>query len=371
MQWIEAAFVRGGTSKGLFFAQDWLPEGREARDRVFAEALGSPDRFGRQLDGMGGGSSSLSKVMVVARSQREGVDLDYTFGQVAVDTGVTDYAGNCGNLSSGVVPFALEAGLLRVPDGRQAFTLFNTNTSKIVQVSLQVVQGRAAVEGDLSLPGVHGAAAPIELSYPDPAGSRSPGLLPTGNPVDVLPVDGQEYPVSLVDAALPTVVIEAARLGLEGTESPEQIDANRPVMALLEKIRRAGAVAMGLCTAPEDAAQVMPKIVLAAAPAPATLLDGSLSPAGDCDLLVRVISMGQTHKAVPGTGAMCLAAAAQIPGSIAATLAGRRNSDVIRLGTPSGAVSAAAHFDAAGALVHTSLLRTARILMKGFVQLPR
>ncbi|PJJ45382.1 hypothetical protein ATK23_2653 [Glutamicibacter mysorens] len=371
MQWIEAAFVRGGTSKGLFFAEDWLPEGREARDRVFAAALGSPDRFCRQLDGMGGGSSSLSKVMVVSRSRREGVDLDYTFGQVAVDTGVTDYAGNCGNLSSGVVPFALEAGLLQTTDGQQHFTLFNTNTNKIVQVSLPVIQGSAAVAGELSLPGVHGTGAPIKLGYPDPSGSRSAGLLPTGNPVDLLQVEGQEYPVSLVDAALPTVVIEAARLGLDGTELPEDIDADKPVMALLEKIRRAGAAAMGLCATAEEAAQVMPKIVLAAAPAPATLLDGSLSPAEDCDLLVRVISMGQTHKAVPGTGAMCLAAAAQIPVSIAATLAGPRNSDVIRLGTPSGAVSAAAHFNDAGQLEHTSLLRTARILMKGFVQLPR
>lgn len=370
MQWIEAAFVRGGTSKGLFFAEGWLPEGREARDRVFAAALGSPDRFGRQLDGMGGGISSLSKVMVVSRSQREGVHLDYTFGQVAVDTGVTDYAGNCGNLSSGVVPFALEAGLLQANDGHQAFTLFNTNTSKIVKVSLQVIDGRAAVEGELPLPGVHGTGAPIELGYPDPSGSRSAGLLPTGNPVDLLQVECQEYPVSLVDAALPTVVIEAARLDLDGTESPEDIDANEPVMELLEKIRRAGAVAMGLCATAEEAAQVMPKIVLAAAPAPATLLDGGMSPASDCDLLVRVISMGQTHKAVPGTGAMCLAAAAQIPGSIAATLAGGLPSDVIRLGTPSGAVSAAAHFNA-GKLEHTSLLRTARILMKGFVQLPR
>ncbi|WP_190264286.1 PrpF domain-containing protein [Glutamicibacter nicotianae] len=371
MQWIEAAFVRGGTSKGLFFAEDWLPEGREARDRVFAAALGSPDRFGRQLDGMGGGISSLSKVMVVSRSQREGVDLDYTFGQVAVDTGVTDYAGNCGNLSSGVVPFALEAGLLQATEGHQDFTLFNTNTNKIVQVSLPVIQGSAAVADELSLPGVHGTGAPIELRYPDPSGSRSAGLLPTGNPADLLQVDGQEYPVTLVDAALPTVIIEASKLGLEGTESPEQIDADKTVMELLEKIRRAGAVAMGLCAAPEEAALVMPKIMLAAAPAPATLLDGSLSPAEDCDLLARVISMGQTHKAVPGTGAMCLAAAAQIPGSIAATLAGPGNSDVIRLGTPSGAVSAAAHFNYAGQLEHTSLLRTARILMKGFVQLPR
>ena len=370
MQWIEAAFVRGGTSKGLFFADHWLPEGCEARDRVFAAALGSPDRFGRQLDGMGGGISSLSKVMVVSRSQREAVDLDYTFGQVAVDTGVADYAGNCGNLSSGVVPFALEAGLFQAKDGQQQFTLFNTNTSKIVRVCLTVFEGRAAVEGELPLPGVHGTGAPIELGYPDPSGSCSAGLLPTGNPVDLLQVDGQEYPVSLIDAALPTVVIEAARLGLDGTESPERIDANKPVMALLEKIRRAGAVAMGLCAAPGEATQVMPKIVLAAAPAPATLLDGSLSPAGDCELLVRVISMGQTHKAVPGTGAMCLAAAAQIPGSIAATLAGGLRGEVIRLGTPSGTVSAAAHFNA-GKLERTSLLRTARILMKGFVQLPR
>ncbi|MFJ2620436.1 PrpF domain-containing protein [Glutamicibacter sp. NPDC087344] len=370
MQWIEAVFVRGGTSKGLFFCEDWLPDEESERNRIFAQALGAPDRFGRQLDGMGGGISSLSKVMVVARSKRDGVDLDYTFGQVAVDSGITDYAGNCGNLSSGVVPFALEAGLLQAPEGEQRFTLFNTNTSKLVQVTLQVVGGRAAVRGALSLPGVHGVAAPIELSYPDPAGSRSSGLLPTGNPADLLKVDGQVYPVSLVDAALPMVMIQASLLGLDGTESPEAIDANTPVIQRLEKIRRAGAVAMGLSATPDEAAHVVPKIALIAPSSPALLLDGTLSGAEDSDLAIRVISMGQTHKAVPGTGAMCLAAAAQIPGSIVAKVAPGLEGEIIRLGTPSGAVSAAAHFDAAGKLMHTSLLRTARILMKGFVQLP-
>lgn len=202
---------------------------------------------------MGGGISSLSKVMVVARSQREAVDLDYTFGQVAVDSTTVDYAGNCGNLSSGWCPLPLNPGCWKLQADRSA-SHYSTRTLKDRAGEAGGTRRAGRSSGELSLPGVHGTAAPIELSYPDPAGSRSAGLLPTGDPVDVLSVDERDYPVSLVDAALPMVVIEAASLGFQCTESPEQIDADKAALVLLEKLRRAGAVAMRLCATAAGAA---------------------------------------------------------------------------------------------------------------------
>ncbi|WP_209325628.1 PrpF domain-containing protein [Brevibacterium renqingii] len=376
-RWIEAAFVRGGTSKGLFFRSDALPElgddGDASQwDAIFCSALGSPDSFGRQLDGMGGGISSLSKVMVVSASRRPGVDLDYTFAQVAVAEAVVDYSGNCGNLSSGVVPFALQSGLLTAADGWHVFRLFNSNTGQFVDVGLTVEDGQAAVEGAFELPGVSGRAAPIELIYPDPAGSRTSDLLPTGRPSEPIEVGGARFEVSMVDATLPVVIVPAAAIGLNGDESPEAIDANRPSMLLIAELRRKAAVRMGLCQSPEEAPQVVPKVAIVTSQTPTTLLDGTKLAAKDSDLPVRMISMGQTHKAVPGTGAMCLAAAALIPDTIVNRIITRAETPAsgpeVRLGTPSGVVTASAVWDAEQKTVTaTSLFRTARVLMRGQV----
>lgn len=345
--WIDAAFVRGGTSKGLFFRDEALPalgtDGDTSEwDAIFCSALGSPDAFGRQLDGMGGGISSLSKVMIVATSKRPGVDLDYTFGQVDVDEAAVDYSGNCGNLSSGVVPFALNVGLLAAADGWHVFRLFNTNTGQLVDVGLTVTDGQAAVEGDVELPGVSGTGAPIELIYPDPAGSRISDLLPTGVPWESIDVAGRMFDVSMVDATLPIVIVPATAIGLNGDELPHVIDADRPASAILEELRRKAAVRMGLCAKPETAPMVVPKVAVVTSQKPTTLLDGTRLGAEDSDILVRMISMGQAHKAVPGTGAMCLAAAALIPGTIV--------NGIIRR-----------------SVTATSLLRTARVLMRGQV----
>ena len=376
-RWIEAAFVRGGTSKGLFFRSDALPElgddGDASRwDAIFCSALGSPDSFGRQLDGMGGGISSLSKVMVVSASRRPGVDLDYTFAQVAVAEAVVDYSGNCGNLSSGVVPFALQSGLLTAADGWHVFRLFNSNTGQVVDVGLTVEDGQAAVEGAFELPGVSGRAAPIELIYPDPAGSRTSDLLPTGRASEPIEVGGARFEVSMVDATLPVVIVPAAAIGLNGDESPEAIDANRPSMLLIAELRRKAAVRMGLCQSPEEAPQVVPKVAVVTSQTPTTLLDGTKLAAKDSDLPVRMISMGQTHKAVPGTGAICLAAAALIPDTIVNRIITRAETPAsgpeVRLGTPSGVVTASAVWDAEQKTVTaTSLFRTARVLMRGQV----
>lgn len=371
--------MRGGTSKGLFFREDALPALGEdgdtsAWDAIFTSALGSPDSFGRQLDGMGGGISSLSKVMVVSASTREGVDLDYTFGQVAIAEAAVDYSGNCGNLSSGVVPFALSAGLVTASDGWHVFRLFNTNTSKFVDVGLNVVDGQAAVDGELVLPGVSGTGASIELIYPDPAGSRTGSLLPTGVAREKFDVDGCRFEATLVDATLPLVVVPSSLVMLRGTEAPGAIDVSAPTMRLIDELRRKAAVRMGLCSTPETAPEVVPKVAIVSNPQSTTLLDGTELPAVDVDILVRVISMGQAHKAVPGTAAMCLAAAALLPGddSYVRSIIERNSPDWIgpevRLGTPSGVVTASAVWDDDGQTVTaTSLFRTARVLMVGKV----
>lgn len=404
MRWIEAGFVRGGTSKGLCFRAEQLPGGLELpgagdggrlpehegasggesgnrgedrfreRDRLLCAALGSPDPYGRQLDGMGGGVSSLSKAMIVDRSERPGIDLDYTFAQVGIGEAAVDYSGNCGNLSSAVVPFALAAGLIDAEDGPQRFALFNMNTRQTVVVRLTVEGGQAAARGGFELPGVGGAGSPVELVYPDSGGSRTSGVLPTGSAVDVLQVDDRSVRASLVDATIPLVLVEAEELGLRATESPEQLDADTATMELLERIRRAGAVRMGLCAHEDAAPLAVPKITLVAAPRESRLLDGSTLPPGAADVLVRPVSMGQAHRAVPGTGAMCLAAAARIGGTVVERIVGPGEGPV-RLGTPSGVVTAAAEVDPrAGAsqphVVETSLARTARVLMLGRVAIP-
>ncbi|MGC3020915.1 PrpF domain-containing protein [Brevibacterium sp. FAM 24630] len=378
-RWIDAAFVRGGTSKGLFFREDALPPldpggDTSERDAIFTAALGTPDSFGRQLDGMGGGLSSLSKVMVVSASTRAGVDLDYTFGQVAVAEAVVDYSGNCGNLSSGVVPFALSSGLVSADDGWHVFRLFNTNTEKFVDVGLDVVDGQAAVEGDLKLPGVSGTGATIELTYPDPAGSRTGALLPTGVAREEFEVGGCRFEATLVDATLPLVVVPSSLVMLRGTEAPGAIDANAPSLRLIDELRRKAAVRMGLCETPETAPEVVPKVAIVSNPQATTLLDGTGLAAADVDVLVRVISMGQAHKAVPGTAAMCLAAAALLPerDSFVRGIIERNNPEwtgpEVRLGTPSGVVTASAVWDDdAQTVTATSLFRTARVLMVGKV----
>ena len=389
-RWIDTMFVRGGTSKGLLFEAAALPGGlalpgdpaadpaalRE-RDAILCAALGSPDRFGRQLDGMGGGVSSLSKAMIVDRSARPGIDLDYTFAQVSVDAAAVDYAGNCGNLSSAVVPFALAAGLISREDGPQRFALWNTNTGKRVDVRLTVRGGLAEAAGGLSIPGVSGSGSPIELVYPDPGGSRTSGLRPTGCAVDELEVDGRAVRVSLADATTPLVLIAAADAGATGAELPAELDANTAAMEVLERLRRAGAVRMGLCADPETAPLAVPKVVVIAPAEASRQLDGAELPASEVDLLARTLSMGRTHNAVPGTAAMCLAAAAETPGSVAAEAAGSgRPGGPLRIGTPSGVVPAGAvvaHCRADDAAldapfaVEASLVRTARILMRGSV----
>ena len=365
--------MRGGTSKGLFFRESDLPPEGPARDGLFLRALGSPDGFGRQLDGMGGGLSSLSKIVVVRASARPGVDLEYTFGQAAIREPVIDYSGNCGNLSAAVFPFALGAGLIALNDGDRTVVVHNTNTDKPIRVRLTVEDGVAAPEGGLAIPGVAGTGAPIELEYLEPGGARTGALLPAGAARTTLRHDGHDYAASLVDAATPMVLVAAGELGMSATESPNELDADPGVQSLLDGLRRAGAVAMGLADRPEEAPLAVPKIAVVAGPRAARTIDEAELPADAADVVVRVISMGQTHRAIPGTAALAVAVAARLAGSVVAEAASSAEGDVLRIATPSGVVTARAvvalrpdgpHADSA------SLLRTARPLMRGQVAVP-
>ncbi len=374
---IPAVFIRGGTSKGVFFKAEDLPAGREERDRIFLEVIGSPDPYRRQLNGMGGGLSSVSKVVIVGPSERDDADLDYTFVQVAVDKPVADYGQACGNLSSAVGPFGVEEGLVAAEDGDVEVRIHNTNTNKIFHAHFQVRDGRAVERGDFEMAGVAGTGARIRLEYVRPAGANTAGLLPGGGTTDSIVLgEGEEVEVSLVDATNPVVFVAGASLDVAGGESPETLERNESLMSALDVIRRRGGVKMGLGARPQDVALSIPKVAVVTAPVDYRTIGGERVAAGEYDIGVRIVSMERMHRAVTGTGGMCLAAACQIPGSIPNRLARRRGPGRdIRIGTPSGIVSIAARVhrtDAGEWDVHSiTVYRTQRRLMEGRVVLPR
>jgi len=375
---LPVVFMRGGTSKGLYFHRRDLPADRDAWDALFCGAMGSPDPYGRQLDGMGGGISSLSKVMIVERSQRPSVDVDYTFGQVEVDRPRVDWKGNCGNLTSGIAPFAVDEGLVQTSGDEASVTLYNTNTKKTVVSKFALEDGKAKVTGDFALQGVGGLGARIRLDFLEPGGAGTGKLLPTGNVVDRLTLaDGSTIESSIVDAANPVVFVRAAEVGVTGTELPETLRANRELLARLEAIRCAAAVAMGLAKDAQDATTRMmsiPKISMVTRPADAVLLDRSTLKADGVDLVVRTISMGVPHNAVPLTGGMCAAVAANIDGTLVnqAAREGSLKHESLRIGHASGVLEVAAKVERGNAWYarHATVFRTARRLMKGEVYIP-
>ncbi len=370
-QWIPAVFMRGGTSNGVFFRDEVLPPPGAQRDAVFLSVLGSPDPYGRQLDGMGGGVSSLSKVVTVCRSDRIDADVEYTFGQVAVDQPVVDYSANCGNLSSAVGPFAVDEGLLGdVPDGPLTVRIFNTNTATVLQADFEVRDGRAAVAGDLAIPGVAGTGAPMRLCYLEPGGAKTGAVLPTGDPTTDVDIAAGRQVVSCVDVSAATVFVAAADLGLTGTESPADLGADASLLACLEELRRAGAVAMGLAAHTGAVAAAGPKIAMVAPPADYTTISGARIDGDTFDVAVRMISMGQPHGAIPGTGALCVAAATRIPGTIPHRLTRAGAGAATAIATPSGVLTVEADVtvtDGAPRVASASLYRTARALMRGSV----
>lgn len=374
-RFIPAVFMRGGTSKGVFFHARDLPAERAAQERIFLGVLGSPDPYGRQLDGMGGGISSLSKAVIIGPPTHPEADLDYTFAQVAVDRPAVDWAGNCGNLSSAVGPFAVDEGLVRAPrQGEALVRIHQTNTRKLIHARFPVRDGRAEVRGDFAIAGVPGTGARVRLDFLAPGGAASGALLPTGRVLDALVDEGRRYRASLVDASTPVVFVEAAALGLAGTETPEEIEARPGVMARLDRLRRAGAVAMGLARSPEAAGLGVPKVAMVAPPAAYRSIGGETIGAEAHDIAVRAVSMERLHRAVPLTAALCLGVACRIEGTLPNLLARRGGggaAEEVRIGNPSGVLAAGAEVrrGADGAWVAESALmfRTARRLMQGEV----
>jgi hypothetical protein len=368
-------FMRGGTSKGLFFRAGDLPSEPAERDRFFLRATGSPDLYGRQLDGMGGGVSSLSKVMMVSRSGREGVDLDYDFGQIAIGEPVIDRKANCGNLSAAVGVFAVEAGLVELPDGEAVLRMFNVNTRKRVDCVLQISGGHARVNGDCAIAGVAGTGAPIRLDFLEPGGAGTGALLPTGAPVDLLELpDGTSVAASIVDATNLCVFVRAADMGLSGTELPTEFRGNLSVISRLEAIRGAAAVKAGIAATARQATRTSlnsPKIAMVAAAAAAPTLSGGGVRADECDIQVRMISMGAPHLAIPLTGAMCASVAAKIAGTLVQECARPVAAGVaLRIGHGSGVlpVEAVVTRRSDGWFAErASVYRTARVLMEGRV----
>lgn len=338
---IPAVFMRGGTSNAIVFQARDLPRDRARWDEIFLAAIGSPDPYGRQLDGMGGGISSLSKVCVVGPSSRPDADIDYTFAQVMVKEAKVDYGANCGNMSSAMGPFAVDEGLVKV-QGREALVrVHNTNTKKIIWSRFAVEDGCAAVDGDLAIPGVAGTGAPVRLEFREPGGATTGKLLPTGNVADELDVPGcGKFRVSMIDAANAAVFVRAADLGLTGTEMPEAIESDAALMKKLAAIRIAASVAMGIARNAEEAAKrsAVPFVGFVSAAQDARTLTGEPVGAAEVDLTGRVISNGQPHRALPLTVSLCMAVAARLEGSVVHE-ATRRAEDpdaAIRIAMPSG-----------------------------------
>jgi hypothetical protein len=376
---VRAVFVRGGTSRALVFHHADLPADPAERDAIFLAALGSPDPTGRQLDGLGGGVSSLSKVAIVGPSTHPGADVDYTFGQVDVTRPLVDYAGNCGNISSAIGPFALDEGLVPLREPETVVRIHNTNTRKLILARVPVQGGEAAVTGDFALAGVPGTGARIALDFVDPGGAVTGRLLPAARPAGALALPGGEsVRASLVDATNPVVFVRAEDLGLAGTEMPADLDGRPALMARLEAIRAAAAVCMGLAASPAEATARLPAVPKVAVVAPAVAfrtLAGATVPASACDVVARVVSMGKVHRAFALTAAMCLAVAVHVPGTVCQEAAGRLPAGAdVRVGHPSGVLAVAATVTAApgGRPVaeRVTVYRTARRLMEGYVRVP-
>ncbi len=371
---IPAVFMRGGTSKAIMFLEQDLPQDRTIRDRIFANALGSPDPTGRQLNGMGGGLSSLSKVCIVGPPTRADADVDYTFAQIETKTGLVDYSGNCGNMSAAVGPFAIDEGLARADGAEAIVRIHNTNTHKIIVSRFPLEDGNAAVEGDLIVPGVAGRGAPIRLDFADPGGSVTGRLLPTGRPVDRIEMMNSWIEASLVDAANPCVFVTAEAIGMNGTELPEELEADPELLKRLESIRVAASQQMGIADSPAEAASKpsVPKIAIISPPCVTRTLSGEILSSSAADVTVRMISIGQPHRAIPLTGAMCLAVAARIEGTLAhrVTRPAIKPGDPIRIAHPSGVTVVAASVQCTGGAwraEHATVYRTARRLMAGAI----
>ena len=378
---INAVYMRGGTSKGVFFVADDLPADPAVRDRILLRVIGSPDRYGKQIDGMGGATSSTSKVVILSKSARPDCDVDYRFGQVAIDRPVVDWSGNCGNLSAAVGPFAIASGLVQAPaDGVATVRIWQANIARKIIAHVPMQDGEVVELGDFELDGVAFAAAEVRLEFLDPAADEADGeggaMFPTGRSVDTLDVPGVgQVTATLINAGNPTVFIDAAALGLTGTELQADVNPNRDLLARAEAIRAHGAIAMGLAADVAEATRraATPKLAFVAAPAAYTASDGTAVAASSIDLLARIFSMGPLHHAMTGTGAVAIAAAAAIPGTLVHRIAPTGADGRVRFGHPSGTLTVGAEAEqqqGQWTVRKVIMSRSARRLMQGQVLVP-
>lgn len=375
-QWaIRAVFMRGGTSRGAYLHAADLPADPSLRDALILGLYGSPDI--RQIDGLGGGDSLTSKVAIIGPSSRPDADVDYTFGQVRVNEPRIDYKGNCGNISSGVGPFAIEEGLVPAVEGITRVRIHNTNTGKIIVAEVPVKDGYVQVCGDTEIPGVPGTGAAIMLDFQDAGGSVTGRLLPTGQPREVLETLSGRFTVSLVDAANPCVFVRAADLGISGTELPPEIAANAELMRTLEEIRSAAAVRLGFIDDPARATAetpAIPKVAFVAAPTAYTTSAGRAVAAAETSLVARCMSMQTPHKAYAVTVGICTAAAAKIAGTVVAEVYREGEPpSAVRIGHPGGVMVADVIVEPGPEglwLKRAAIARTARRIMDGTAYVP-
>lgn len=384
---IPATYMRGGTSKGVFFRLQDLPAAAQvpgpARDALLLRVIGSPDPYGKQIDGMGGATSSTSKSVILSASSRPDHDVDYLFGQVSIDKPFVDWSGNCGNLSAAVGSFAIASGLIdasRLPkNGTATVRIWQANIAKTIIAHVPIVDGAVQETGDFELDGVTFPAAEVRLEFVNPAAEEEGAggaMFPTGNLIDDLEVPGVGVlQATLINAGIPTIFVNAAAIGYRGTELQDAINGDAKALAMFETIRAHGALRMGLIKHIDEAArrQHTPKVAFVAKPTDYVASSGKRVAAGDVDLLVRALSMGKLHHAMMGTAAVAIGTAAAIPGTLVNLAAGGGARNAVRFGHPSGTLRVGAEakqVNGEWTVTKAIMSRSARVLMEGWVRVP-
>lgn len=384
---IPATYMRGGTSKGVFFSLKDLPEAAQipgpARDALLLRVIGSPDPYDKQIDGMGGATSSTSKTVILSKSIKADHDVDYLFGQVSIDKPFVDWSGNCGNLSAAVGSFAISNGLVeasRIPhNGVAVVRVWQANIGKTIIAHVPITNGEVQETGDFELDGVTFPAAEVQVEFMDPAAEEEGGggsMFPTGNLIDQLEVPGVgTFQATMINAGIPTIFVNAEDIGYTGTELQSAINSDPKALQMFETIRAYGALRMGLIANLDEAAkrQHTPKVAFVAKPADYIASSGKAIAAADVDLLVRALSMGKLHHAMMGTAAVAIGTAAAISGTLVNLAAGGVERNAVRFGHPSGTlrVGAEASLENGEWVVKKAIMsRSARVLMEGFVRIP-
>ena len=377
MERIPCVIMRGGTSKAVFLLDNDLPRDQTKKDKIILSIFGSPDS--RQIDGLGGADPLTSKLAIIAISSRDDADIDYTFGQVDIHTAFVDYSSNCGNISSAVGPFAITQGLVKITEPITTVRIFNTNTEKVFESDVAIVNGKPAVIGDYNVDGVPGTGARISLNFAGTVGSKTGKLLPTGNAKDHIDVEGfGALAVSLVDAGSPMVFVLAEDLGLKGIESPKEIDSNPEMLELLEKIRCIAAEKMGIASRAEarEKVRAVPMVAFVSPPQPyKSHITGEEVKADDIDFVARDMFMQIMHKTYSVTATVCTGCAAIIPGTIVNDVMRKnRQNHIVRIGHPGGVIDADMNAEETPQgikITRAAIGRTARRIMEGYVYVPR